>query len=299
MKNQIAFKRDLYIQAESCHDRAVPPAEQQAQPGAVYAELPEPDFGPGRYLGKATGDAYTKEQLRDFADRTHALRMQAAPKAAPVAQAASSQSEAATELPPITNADRQFLHDNPNTDDLVKWVQNYAGLAIALASSAQQPYLWVSPEQAAEIADHPLPNSASVPEAEDLSSYGAQLLEENGRKVLSYWPYCAKCHKPFEFEKEEPFASCGCPGSTEWGDPRPASWVQSPAPNARLEAAPQQEAQEPALFVSAKQLAALTDPDDPDGEHGRYLPVRKTTKGLFTQALYTAPQPAPALLARL
>lgn len=66
--------------------------------------------------------------------------------------------------------------------------------------------------------------------------------------------------------------------------------------DAMLEAAPQQEAQEPALFVSAKQLAALTDPDDPDGEHGRYLPVRKTTKGLFTQALYTAPQPAPAPL---
>ena len=84
---------------------------------------------------------------------------------------------------------------------------------------------------------HPLPNPASAPEAEDLSSYGAQLLEENGRKVLSYWPYCNKCHKPFEFEKEEPFASCGCPGSTEWGDPRPASWVQSPALNARLESA--------------------------------------------------------------
>ena len=83
--------------------------------------------------------------------------------------------------------------------------------------------------RAANIADHPLPNPAPVPEAEDLSSYGAQLLEENGRKVLSYWPYCAKCHKPFEFEKEEPFASCGCPGSTEWGDPRPASWVQPPA----------------------------------------------------------------------
>ena len=65
---------------------------------------------------------------------------------------------------------------------------------------------------------------------------------------------------------------------------------------ALAQAAPQQEAQEPALFVSAKQLAALTDPDDPDGEHGRYLPVRKTSKGLFTQALYTAPQPAPAPL---
>ena len=61
------------------------------------------------------------------------------------------------------------------------------------------------------------------------TSYGAPLLEENGRKVLSYWPYCNECHKPFEFEKEEPFASCDCPGSTEWGDPRPASWVQSPA----------------------------------------------------------------------
>lgn len=58
----------------------------------------------------------------------------------------------------------------------------------------------------------------------------------------------------------------------------------------------QQEAQEPALFVSPKQLAALTDPDDPEGEHGRYLPARKTSKGLFTQPLYTAPQPAPAPL---
>jgi hypothetical protein len=74
-------------------------------------------------------------------------------------------------------------------------------------------------------------------QTEDLSGYGAQLLEENGRKVLSYWPYCSKCCKPFEFEKDEPFASCGCPGSTEWGDPRPASWVQPPASNVRLESA--------------------------------------------------------------
>ncbi len=29
--------RDLYIQAESCHDRAVPPAEQQAAPKAAPA----------------------------------------------------------------------------------------------------------------------------------------------------------------------------------------------------------------------------------------------------------------------
>ena len=58
-----------------------PPAEQQTQPGAVYAELPQPDswfhFTPQYWVNK----------LRDFANRTHALRMeQAAPKAAPGGQ---------------------------------------------------------------------------------------------------------------------------------------------------------------------------------------------------------------------
>lgn len=61
-----------------------------------------------------------------------------------------------------------------------------------------------------------------------------------------------------------------------------------------LRAAPQQEAQEPALFVSAKQLADLVDPSHATG--GSYLPARKTRAGLFTQPLYTAPQPAPAPL---
>lgn len=62
-------------------------------------------------------------------------------------------------------------------------------------------------------------------------------------------------------------------------------------------AAPQQKAQEPALFVSAKQLADLVDPSHATG--GSYLPARKTRAGLFTQPLYTAPQPAPApLIAR-
>lgn len=58
-----------------------------------------------------------------------------------------------------------------------------------------------------------------------------------------------------------------------------------------LVAAPQQEAQEPALFVSAKQLADLVDPSHATG--GSYLPARKTRAGLFTQPLYTAPQTAP------
>lgn len=54
------------------------PAEQRAQPGAVYAELPH-SVGEHKY----GGGLFTEAQMRDFADRTHALRMQAAPKAAP------------------------------------------------------------------------------------------------------------------------------------------------------------------------------------------------------------------------
>ena len=58
----------------------------------------------------------------------------------------------------------------------------------------------------------------------DLSGCGAQVIEENGRFVLTYWPYCTKCKSPFQFDADEPFAYCSC-GTTEWGDPRPASWV--------------------------------------------------------------------------
>lgn len=33
-------------------------------------------------------------------------------------------------LPPITDEDRQFLHYNPNTDDVVQWVLAYAQAAV-------------------------------------------------------------------------------------------------------------------------------------------------------------------------
>lgn len=72
-----------------------PPAEQRATTteavtpkgdattgaalGGVHAELPEPNLPRGGFP-----DLFTERQMRDFADRTHALRMQqAAPKAAP------------------------------------------------------------------------------------------------------------------------------------------------------------------------------------------------------------------------
>lgn len=61
----------------------------------------------------------------------------------------------------------------------------------------------------------------------EVESYGAKIINEDGRQVLTYWPHCHVCKSPFQFDPEGPFASCGC-GTTEWGDPRPASWVKPP-----------------------------------------------------------------------
>lgn len=47
-------------------------------------------------------------------------------------------------------------------------------------------------------------------------------------------------------------------------------------------------AQEPVMFVNLLQFAKLTDPED---ESGKYLPVRRTSVGKFTDPLYAAPQP--------
>lgn len=49
---------------------------------------------------------------------------------AATAQPAAPQGGAYAELPKITAEDRLFLHDNPNTDDIVKWVQDYARACI-------------------------------------------------------------------------------------------------------------------------------------------------------------------------
>jgi hypothetical protein len=50
-----------------------------------------------------------------------------------------------------------------------------------------------------------------------------------------------------------------------------------------------QPAQQPIGFMSEKQLDAIKDPE---GEHGHYIPMRKTPAGNFTFALYATPQPA-------
>lgn len=58
---------------------------------------------------------FTEDQLRAYADATCAMRAQA--DSQPV-------------LPKITAEDRSLLHYNPNTDDIVEWVQRYASAAI-------------------------------------------------------------------------------------------------------------------------------------------------------------------------
>lgn len=50
-------------------------------------------------------------------------------------------------------------------------------------------------------------------------------LDREGR--LPCWPYCIDCKRPFEFDRLEPFAFCGC-GTTEWSRPRPADYVLPP-----------------------------------------------------------------------
>lgn len=110
-----------------------PPAEQQAQPGAVYAELPQPDSW-FHFTAQ-----FWENKLRDFADRTHALRMQAAPKAAPTR----------TALPEgWTDCTIEFGNDGPEVvaygpkrmmTRLAKWLGKYFAQVIAEAAPKAAP----------------------------------------------------------------------------------------------------------------------------------------------------------------
>jgi hypothetical protein len=69
--------RGLLRALENDEASPTPPAEQPAQPGAVYAELPEPALQSTQCdstMRYTTLSSFSAEQLRDFADRTHALR---------------------------------------------------------------------------------------------------------------------------------------------------------------------------------------------------------------------------------
>ena len=65
----------LHLELRAATTEAAP----VVQPGAVYANKPDSVA----WLAEYGGDVFTATQLLNFADRTHALRKQAAPKAAP------------------------------------------------------------------------------------------------------------------------------------------------------------------------------------------------------------------------
>lgn len=132
----IAERDDRAAQKMICEILAAsptPPAEQQAQPGAVYAELPQPDSW-FHFTAQ-----FWENKLRDFADRTHALRMQAAPKAAPTR----------TALPEgWTDCTIEFGNDGPEVvaygpkrmmTRLAKWLGKYFAQVIAEAAPKAAP----------------------------------------------------------------------------------------------------------------------------------------------------------------
>ena len=132
----IAERDDRAAQKMICEILAAsttPPAEQQAQPGAVYAELPQPDSW-FHFTAQ-----FWENKLRDFADRTHALRMQAAPKAAPTR----------TALPEgWTDCTFEFGNDGPAVGAygpkrmmtrLAKWLGKYFAQVIAEAAPKAAP----------------------------------------------------------------------------------------------------------------------------------------------------------------
>lgn len=63
-------------------------------------------------------------------------------------------------------------------------------------------------------------------------------------------------------------------------------WKEQMLP--RLSAALVATKAEPVIWVSLAQAEAIQD--EPDSEHGTYLPARKTQAGMFTLALYAEPQ---------
>ena len=99
---------------------------------AALASAAQPAVPPGwRLVPEKPTDEWISA-LSDSGMRIGSLQsairdmLAAAPKAAPDEQPGAAYAE----LPQITADDRSFLHYNPNTDDVVKWVLDYARAAI-------------------------------------------------------------------------------------------------------------------------------------------------------------------------
>lgn len=102
---------------------------------------------------------------------------------------------------------------------------------------------------------------------------------ERLREVLTFYrdEFKPKIHKPI-------------PGASGITSPL-SSLVSHEEPAGDTQGAlPVTDETQPAIWVSAAQLAEHVDPDPRDGsEGGNYLPARKTRRGLFQTPLYTHP----------
>lgn len=266
--------------------------------GGAYARLPDFDSGdepiweavfkwktanPGSDASKkamAVESAIIKS-LRDFADRTHELRQQAAPKAAP-------------HFGPLRDADAEYgkqlsVYNTPKAAPgeaaepvaIVKWQLGGSLVAHLVGDVAEGDLLYkgAPPQQEAQ-------EPTEIPEAIAYMAAERYKVVPSHESMFHRWAVVAGTGTQQLYLGRE--VECQNMARKFAGAFLDGAFV------AMQQAAPQQEAQEPVAFMSPKQLAALSDPE---GEHGAYLPVRKTCAGLFTQAIYTAPQPAPAPLA--
>ena len=81
---------------------------------------------------------------------------------------------AAAALPEITAGDRLFLHYNPNTNDIVDWIQRYANAAITADRAARAP------------ADSVLEDAARLDWLDQqCEAYGFQDIHEGNRWEIS------------------------------------------------------------------------------------------------------------------
>lgn len=96
----------------------------------TYPQLSEDE--PGGYCGEVDRvmDEAADELRRLHAENTTLQQGYDAARLEIEALRMRTQADSQPALPKITAEDRSFLHYNPNTDDIVKWVQHYASAAI-------------------------------------------------------------------------------------------------------------------------------------------------------------------------
>ena len=141
-----------------------------------YPPLPEPYHVAYDDIDKEDVKCFTEGQLRAYVDADRAMR-------AAQPEGAQQPGTAYAELPQITADDRSFLHYNPNTDDVVKWVLDYARAAITadramLAQAAPAAVAGQSEREAFEAywaqCNAPLPMNTRLC---DDGRYGDQMVQ--------------------------------------------------------------------------------------------------------------------------